>query len=181
MQGRNTVNNRDGDNNMKRLLAAIGIMAVVLIGISGVAVPRSSGAGAETMKAPVRTGGCFCGAVRYEITSPAINQTVCHCVGCRRSSGAGAVPWITINASGFKVIQGTIAEIRSEKFPKDTCDGCGGVRSFCPKCGTPIVFKGDNRKNEVDVTVGSLDDPQDFKPAEDVFAGQRLPWVKPVK
>ena len=166
---------------MKGVLTAAGIMVAVLIGISGVAVPGSSGAGSETMKAPVRTGGCFCGAVRYEITGAVLSQNVCHCAGCRRSSGAGAVPWITVGSSGFKVIQGTLAEIRSEKFPKDTCDGCGGVRAFCPKCGTPIIFKGDGRTNAVDVTVGSLDDPQNFKPTEDVFAGQRLPWVNPVK
>ena len=133
-------------------------------------------------KAMARTGGCFCGNVRYVITGLLLNETVCHCPGCKRSSGAGALPWVTIKTADFKVTHGELAEVRSGKYPKASCDGCGGVRTFCPKCGTPISFKGDGRaEKETDVTVGSLDDPKDFAPQEDVFPEHRLSWINPVR
>ena len=158
------------------------VMAATLIAIGGFTTSRAIGADRKDETKMTRSGGCFCGAVRYEITGPLLNQTVCHCLGCKRSSGAGALPWITVKTAGFKVTQGTLAEVRSDRFPKATCDGCGGVRTFCPKCGTPISFRGDGRADKVvDITVGSLDNPKDFTPTEDVFAEQRLPWIKPVK
>ena len=129
-----------------------------------------------------RTGGCFCGSIRYEITGPLLHETVCHCTGCRHSSGAGALPWITVATADFRLAQGTLAEVRSEKYPRATCDGYGGVRTFCPKCGTPISFRGDGREEkETDITLGSLDDPSGFSPKEDVFPEQRLPWIEAVK
>ena len=129
-----------------------------------------------------RTGGCFCGNIRYEVVGPLLHQTVCHCSGCKRSSGAGALPWITVKTLDFRLTQGKLAEARSAEYPKASCDGCGGVRTFCPKCGTPVSFKGDGRaEKETDITLGSLDDPRDFSPQEDVFPEQRLPWIKAVK
>ena len=37
------------------------------------------------------TGGCGCGAVRFEITAPLVSAVYCHCTRCQRRSGAGAV------------------------------------------------------------------------------------------
>ena len=167
---------------MSRAKMVTCVIVAALIGIGGFVTSRAVGADKKEGATMSRAGGCFCGAVRYEITGPLVNQTVCHCLGCKRSSGAGALPWITVKTAGFKVTQGTLAEVRSNKFPKATCDGHGGVRTFCSKCGTPISFKGDGRADkEVDITVGSLDNPKDFSPTEDVFAEQRLAWIKPVK
>lgn len=134
----------------------------------------------QTMK---RTGGCFCGNIRYEITGELLNETVCHCPGCKKSSGAAALPWVTVKPANFKLTQGTLAEVRSNDYPQASCDGCGGTRTFCPKCGTPISFKGDGGRaeREIDVTLGSLDDPTAFNPKEDVWPQYRLPWVNPVK
>ena len=35
------------------------------------------------MKLPL-TGGCQCGAIRYEITQPSITIYTCHCTDCQR-------------------------------------------------------------------------------------------------
>lgn len=130
-----------------------------------------------------RTGGCFCGNIRYEITGDPLNVTVCHCTGCKKSSGAGALPWVTVRTSDFRLTQGELAEARSDQFPKASCDGCGGTRTFCPKCGTPISFLGDGGRaqREIDVTLGSFDDPKAFTPREDVWSEYRLAWIEPVK
>jgi hypothetical protein len=162
---------------MKLAIVAIVAMATAIMLSAGPDEPSN-----QENHPMARTGGCFCGNIRYEISGELLNETVCHCPGCKKSSGAAALPWITVKTADFKLTQGELAEVRSDKYPKTSCDGAGGVRTFCPKCGTPISFKGDGRADrEIDVTVGSLDDPTAFTPKEDVGPEYRLPWIRAVK
>jgi hypothetical protein len=39
------------------------------------------------------TGGCYCGAVRYETDGEPFHETICHCADCRRIVGAASVAW----------------------------------------------------------------------------------------
>ena len=43
--------------------------------------------GNETMKLP-QSGGCQCGAIRYEITGPPAAVYACHCTECQKQSGS---------------------------------------------------------------------------------------------
>jgi len=123
------------------------------------------------------TGSCFCGSVRYQIEDPPTNVTVCHCTGCRRASAAPAVAWITMKAESFRLVQGELRMVRGREAEPGTCDGFGGIRGFCAQCGTHITFVGDARTHEVDVTTGSLEDPDRFPPIEDCFAEKKLTWM----
>lgn len=124
------------------------------------------------------TGGCFCGKIRYAITAQGVTKTVCHCAGCRKASAAPAVAWITVMATDFHLIQGELRSVRGMEDVPCTCDGCGGTRGFCPACGTQITFVGDDRQVVIDITTGSLDDPDAFPPDEDVFAEKKVAWMK---
>lgn len=124
------------------------------------------------------TGGCFCGQIRYEIDAASPHATVCHCAGCRRASGAPAVAWITVPVGALRLVQGEPVTVRGRATEPGTCDSCGGERGFCSRCGTHLTFVGDDRRHEVDVTTGSLDDPTPFAPAEDCFTQGKLPWMK---
>lgn len=125
------------------------------------------------------TGSCLCGAIKYEIVGRPSNGTVCHCDGCRRASGAPAVAWLTVPRDAWRV-SGSLRYVVAPNPRQGTCDGCcTGKRGFCPICGSQISFEDDRRANQVDITVGTLDDPASFEPTEDVFAEHRLPWVKP--
>ncbi|MCC7493172.1 MAG: GFA family protein [Fimbriimonadaceae bacterium] len=152
-------------------------------GLAVAALPGLLAVGATDPAEPVvNRGGCFCGAVRYEVTGQPLQRSVCYCAGCRRASGAANVPWITVRTAQFRLLQGELREVRSDRYAARSCDGCGGVRSFCPRCGTPLLFVGDDRAGrEVDVTVGSLDAPQAFAPDEESFPEQRLPWDRPLR
>ncbi len=35
-----------------------------------------------------QTGGCLCGAIRYEITGPPLVAYPCHCTACQRLTGS---------------------------------------------------------------------------------------------
>ena len=52
-----------------------------------------------------------------------------------------------------------------------------GVRYFCSDCGTHVACANDSHPEIIDVTVGSLDDPEGVVPTKDVFSSSRLPWV----
>lgn len=124
------------------------------------------------------TGGCFCGSVRYHITELSPKAGVCHCAGCRRASAAPAVAWITVKAESFQLLQGELRTVRRDGMGKDSCDGWGGLRGFCPTCGTHITYLGDDRQHEIDVTTGSLENPDAFPPVEESFSEMKLSWMK---
>jgi hypothetical protein len=39
------------------------------------------------------TGGCHCGAIRYQAEGEALTHALCHCTDCRRHAGAPIVGW----------------------------------------------------------------------------------------
>jgi hypothetical protein len=113
----------------------------------------------------ITTGGCLCGSVRYEASGEPYNITHCHCLDCRRSSGAPFVTWASFRRSDFQFVKGQPREIR----------WAGRVRSFCAQCGTPLTFV--NGSDEIDVTVCSFDDPVRVTPADHTWIEDRLPWI----
>ena len=120
------------------------------------------------MESKSTQGGCFCGAIRYEFTSAQYTVAECHCSMCRKTSGAPYVAWVVVPKSDFAYTKGAPVKLQSSK---------AGSRFFCGKCGTPVVCISTNHPDIVDVTVGSLDDPENFSPTMTIFEDSRLPWV----
>lgn len=113
------------------------------------------------------SGGCFCGAVRYQVTGAIFNRTTCHCPTCRRVTGAPAVSWFTVAPDGFRLLSGTPTELRSSAHV---------TRTFCAACGTALSYRNDAAPGELDITVCSLDHPESMAPADHTLTGYRLPW-----
>lgn len=114
------------------------------------------------------TGGCFCGAIRYQASGQVFNQTSCHCEICRRTSGAPCVAWFSVPAAGYRVVLGTPARFRSSDH---------ATRTFCPTCGTQLTFCDDASQEEIDITTCSLDDPAAAAPRDHTFTARQLPWL----
>ena len=114
-------------------------------------------------------GGCMCGEVRYLLTCDPIYATMCHCSDCRRSCGAQSVAWITVPVEYFSFIQSEPARFASSQDVE---------RTFCLKCGTSLTYKAERRENEIDITTGSLDNPEAYPPTQDYYCRDRLSWVK---
>jgi hypothetical protein len=114
------------------------------------------------------TGGCCCGAIRYESTGEAGDATICHCPSCRRASGAASVAWFTVPATGFRWIQGTPRRFRSSDHV---------IRTFCGDCGTPLSYQHDDQPLSLDLTLCTLDDPEALPPRDQTFCRYRLGWM----
>ncbi len=115
-------------------------------------------------------GGCFCGAVKYEVTGAIFNTTLCHCTDCRRVSGAPALAWFSTRRADFRYTLGQPARFASSD---------GILRSFCPHCGTALAFEDARWPEELDITCASLDDPEAAPPGDHTFVRSRLSWMKP--
>lgn len=117
----------------------------------------------------VLMGGCLCGAIRYEIRGASSKPALCHCTSCRRSTGAPAVGWATIRGADFSITAGEPALYRSSENVE---------RSFCPNCGTQLTYRHQGEHGWVDVTICSMDDPEQMAPMDHVWASHRLSWME---
>jgi hypothetical protein len=114
-------------------------------------------------------GGCFCGAVRYEVSGAPRTLCYCHCESCRRVAGSPAVAWGTFERAGFRVTRGSLAELHSS--PRV-------VRGFCARCGSCLTYSHEARSGEIDVTLASLDEAAQLAPRMHVWVADKLPWVR---
>jgi GNAT superfamily N-acetyltransferase len=114
-------------------------------------------------------GGCFCGAVRYEVHARPREVSHCHCSMCRRAAGAPVVTWATYARDAVRFVRGTPAELHST--PPVT-------RTFCNACGTPLTFFTTDDPAWIDVTVASMDDPEAMPPDDHIWTTSRLSWIE---
>ncbi len=111
------------------------------------------------------SGGCFCGAIRYRFTEPK-GTCLCYCENCRKVSGAQSLAWIGIKRTELEIIKGEPATFIAPN---------GTTWSFCSSCGTTL-FWNPKEAGPFTVTIGSLDDPAAFPPADTSYEEDRLSW-----
>jgi len=118
----------------------------------------------------LHTGGCLCGALRYEADGEPQYAGYCFCADCRRASGSGFIPFMSFAAGALR-ISGPILQYRSRAFR-----GGEAVRNSCAVCGG-LVFGG-VLGEDVSHTIyaGSLDQPAAFLPKIAIFARDRPAW-----
>jgi hypothetical protein len=120
------------------------------------------------MKTPF-TGGCLCGAIRYECSAEPIVMGNCHCRDCQRSTG-------TAFAAALLVPRNVVT-ITGEVRYYDAIGDSGGIvgRGFCPICGSRL-FSRPPIPELMGIMAGSLDDPSWFQPRMDCYAASAQPW-----
>jgi hypothetical protein len=124
------------------------------------------------MKTPF-TGGCACGAIRYECTAEPMVMFQCHCRDCQRASGGPHSCVVIVPAKSFKLTQGSLRY----HFTQSAAVG-RHKRGFCGDCGSRISG-GENAEGTtqiVGINASSLDDPSWFRPKFDIFTSDAQPW-----
>ncbi len=117
------------------------------------------------------TGGCLCGAIRYESTLPPDNGGICHCSICRKGGGGLHTVILTVPDSGFRFTKGQPKYYQSSEELR---------RGFCPECGSGLIglYVGDPH---VIIAIGTLDHPEDWPLEQEgwmghVFVADKVPW-----
>ncbi len=116
------------------------------------------------------TGGCICGAVRYECSADALFMGNCHCRDCQQAGGGANDACIGLPAVALK-ISGNI------KYHDVKADSGNTLsRGFCPECGARLFSTTSGIPDLAMITAGSLDDPGQYKPTMDIFTASAQPW-----
>ena len=123
------------------------------------------------------TGGCACGAIRYEVVSFPLLVYTCNCTDCQTRSGSAFALNMPVTASGFRILQGEPKPWRSIS-PK----GARVVSWFCGDCGARLYGERAGRAEIVNVRAGTLDDTSWLVPAAHFFtrSASAQSWVQPL-
>jgi len=123
------------------------------------------------------TGGCYCGAIRYESDDPPVEPGICHCRQCQRWTGSAFLAVAGFPLTGFRYTKGN---------PKHNQSSSIVERCFCPDCGSSLhsrylVNLGDDNAAEnpehVLVSIGTLDNPEVVEMEYHYGVESQLPWV----
>ncbi|TXH36150.1 MAG: GFA family protein [Rhodospirillaceae bacterium] len=114
-----------------------------------------------------QSGGCLCGRIRYRLLAPPLWTGYCHCASCRRATGSVGVAY-----AGFRH-QNVVFDREPATFESSP----GVTRSFCPACGTPLVYRSTRWPDETHILVGSMDNPETCPPANHFYASEQVSWL----
>jgi hypothetical protein len=108
----------------------------------------------------IRTGGCLCGAVRFEVSIPDTTFNICHCAMCRKWCGG---PFQAVHSEGDATFteDSGLTWYRSSDW---------GERGFCAKCGTSLFWRfADKAHPFLGLAVEALDDADDLTLDRHIF------------
>jgi hypothetical protein len=113
----------------------------------------------------VHTGGCRCGAVRFEASAEPFHVSYCHCADCRKASGAPVSAFV-----GFKVDDFSLVGIKGD-YVNGTV-----TRSFCTVCGSPLAYRDTRLPDDIYLTLGAMDRQEQYVPTLHAWVEQKLPY-----
>jgi hypothetical protein len=115
------------------------------------------------------TGGCMCGATRYEIDAPLEAVGYCHCTRCQRRSGCSASISGRVAAGSFRVVRG---EQNVEAYRPEN----GFEKAFCSACGSALFSRNPVEPHQIGVRLGTLDSDPGLRPSYRQFVAYAVPW-----
>ena len=114
------------------------------------------------------TGGCYCGAVRYEADGEPMMMAQCHCRECQYITGGSPNIFVAMPPTSFKYTKGAPKQFARKDLEKPV------TREFCAECGTHVVTR-PNRPIVV-IKVGTLDEPSQIMPQVAIYTIDKQPF-----
>ena len=115
------------------------------------------------------TGGCNCGAVRYEVGERPRSASYCHCRRCQRRTGAAASPSARVVPGSFRVTEG--ADLIRAWRPAD-----GFEKHFCGECGSHLFSRDPDDHEHIGVRMGTFDSDPGVRPSHRSWLSSAAPW-----
>ena len=117
-----------------------------------------------TTPLPALTGGCLCGAVRFEERPTHRDGYYCHCRMCQLAVGNTRAAFINLRKDEVRWLAAEPTWYASSKIAR---------RGFCGRCGTPLSFEY-LESERMDLSVGSFDDPAALMPISHFAVESRI-------
>jgi hypothetical protein len=116
------------------------------------------------------TGGCLCGAVRFEVTEPPVSAGYCHCTRCQRRTGTAASAQARIAPGSLRVLSGE--ELVRAWDPPDR----GFSKAFCSACGSALWSRSQDDPQVMSVRLGVFDADPGIRPSYRQFVAYAAAW-----
>ena len=120
------------------------------------------------------TGGCPCGAIRYEITAFPLLLYTCNCTNCQRTSGSAFALNMPVTAKEFHILRG-----EPKGWRRLSPSGADVTSWFCGDCGGRIYGERVGRPRSINIRAGTLDDPAWLVPVAHMYTRSAQSWVLP--
>ncbi|NNC76836.1 MAG: GFA family protein [Woeseiaceae bacterium] len=114
-----------------------------------------------TRKDALRTGGCLCGGVRYEVSGEMRPVVYCHCSQCRKTSGH----FVAASACSIDDLK-MIAEASLRWFKSSS----HAERGFCENCGGNLFWRPLDGRH-ISIMAGTIDSPTGVKAIAHIYTG----------
>jgi hypothetical protein len=118
---------------------------------------------------PPLTGGCNCGAVRFEISEPPLVAGYCHCTRCQRRTGTAASPSAVVKSEAFRLVSG-------EDHVRRWNAGDGNDKAFCLTCGSALFSANPNDGSIIFVRMGAFDGDPGVRPSLRAHVASAVVW-----
>jgi hypothetical protein len=120
------------------------------------------------MELPI-TGGCGCGAVRFEVSQPFLSAAYCHCTRCQRRTGSAAAATARAEPGAVQIVQGE-SELRAWA-PEG-----GREKVFCVRCGSALFSRAAGSDDNDGVRLGAIDGDPGIRPSSRQFVAYAATW-----
>jgi hypothetical protein len=115
------------------------------------------------------SGGCQCGAIRFQVAGALGSAGICHCRMCQKAFGSWGAALVSVPASNLSWTRGQPGVFRSSAIV---------ARGFCAKCGTPLFMREDGDSN-FELAIGAFDKPSKVGPLiEQAGVESRVSWFR---
>jgi hypothetical protein len=121
------------------------------------------------MSEPALTGGCGCGAVRFELSAPPLRAGYCHCTRCQRRTGTAAAVSAGIDGRTLRFVAGE--QIVRCWRPPDGFEKC-----FCGACGSHLFSRNPADPSQMAIRMGAFDSDPGVRPSFRQFVAYAVPW-----
>jgi hypothetical protein len=115
------------------------------------------------------TGGCGCGAVRFEVDAPLVSASYCHCTRCQRRTGTAAAVTARVAPGSFKIVTG-------EEHVRAWAPEDGFEKMFCGLCGSALYGRNPRDPSVIGVRFGAFDRDPGIRPQWRQFVAYAAPW-----
>jgi hypothetical protein len=115
------------------------------------------------------TGGCLCGAVRFEVTEPPVTAVYCHCTRCQRRTGTAA-------AASARLAPGSLRIVSGEGLVRSYVPEEGFAKDFCSACGGALWSRHPRDPDLISVRMGAFDADPGIRPSARQYVDYAAPW-----
>ncbi len=160
-----------GNQQFKNIAKPVRVYRARLMDVSATGRQRPFFSTSSAESSPI-SGGCLCGAVRYQISAPAIDVAYCHCRMCQRFTGGQIVAGAFFPSEAIRFTQGGLKYYRSSPIAE---------RGFCADCGSSLMYNALVTTRQWPdffwVLLAGLDNPENFVPTWHLGIESQMPWL----